>query len=200
MRSRTRIFFCCCGIAALFAGGTLRAAEPPAAAPSAPAAPTAPAAKAGAHDFDFFVGDWKIHNRRLKNRNPGAPREWEEFEATDKARSILKGIGNMDQYFATLHGHDLEGVTLRLFNPATGEWSLYWVSSLDGVLQSPLVGHFTNGRGEFFADDVADGKPIKVRFVWSDITRDRAHWEQAISTDGGKTWDSNWIMEMTRVK
>ena len=159
----------------------------------------APEAKPGARDFDFFLGEWKTHNRRLKERLKGS-NEWEEFEATDSVKPILGGLGNFDEFKTVFRGQPLEGVTLRLFDPATGEWSLYWADSREGVLQKPLVGRFTGGKGEFFADDEHEGTKIKVRFLWSHQGNDSAHWEQAFSTDGGKSWETNWTMDMTRVK
>jgi hypothetical protein len=205
MRLGTGALGCACMITTMMVlpGGRLQAAPPsaPATAPAstAPTAPTAPEARKGARDFDFFLGEWKTHNRRLKERLKGS-HEWEEFEATDSVIPILDGLGDFDQYKAIFHGKKLEGMTLRLFNPATGEWSLYWASSRTGVLESPMVGHFTGGRGEFYADDELDGKKIRVRFLWTDITANSAHWEQAFSADGEKTWETNWIMDMTRAK
>jgi hypothetical protein len=101
-------------------------------------------------------------------------------------RPILDGQGNVDQYKATIGNTYLEGVTLRLFHPKTRQWSLYWVDNLTMELQTPLVGSFKNGRGEFFADDVYEGKKIKTRFIWSDITPNSARWEQAYSTTAAK--------------
>ncbi len=206
MRFGNRALGCACTITAVMLslpGGRLQAAPASspatAAAPSAPAPASAPEAKKGAHDFDFFLGEWKTHNRRLKERLKGS-KDWEEFEATDSVIPILDGLGDFDQYKATFHGKKLEGMTLRLFNPATGEWSLYWASNLQSVLDKPMVGHFSGGKGEFYADDELDGKPIKVRFLWTDMTQNSAHWEQAFSADGGKTWETNWIMDMTRVR
>ena len=153
----------------------------------------------GVRDFDFLFGSWKIRNRRLRERLKGCD-EWDEFEADQTARPILGGMGNVDEFQTTLQGRDLKGVTLRTFNPATREWSLYWVDNWQGILQPAPVGRFIDGRGEFYADDTFEGRPIKVRFLWSGITRDAAHWEQAFSEDEGKTWETNWTMAFTRVE
>jgi hypothetical protein len=207
MRPGKKTFGCACATMAILLSlpaGQIQAAPPavPAAA-SAPApstpVPSSPEAKKGAHDFDFFLGEWKVHNRRLKERLKGST-EWEEFEATDSVIPILDGLGDFDQYRAVFHGKKLEGMTLRLFDPAKGEWSLYWASNQQSVLDKPMVGHFTGGRGEFYADDELAGKPIQVRFLWTDMTQNSAHWEQAFSVDSGKTWETNWTMDMTRVK
>jgi hypothetical protein len=205
MRLGNRALGCACVLTSVMMAlpGGLQAAPP--SSPPAPEtklaspAPSAPEAKKGARDFDFFLGQWKTHNRRLKERLKGS-HEWEEFEATDSVIPILDGLGDFDQFRATFHGKKLEGMTLRLFDPATGEWSLYWADSRQGVLQTPMVGHFTNGTGEFFDEEEFEGKKIKVRFLWNGITQNSAHWEQAFSTDGGATWETNWTMDMTRVK
>jgi hypothetical protein len=151
----------------------------------------------GARDFDFLHGKWKVQNRMLKDRLKGS-REWWEFPATLEVRPILTNQGNVDQFKATIGNTYLEGVTLRLFHPKTKQWSLHWVDNLTMELQTPLVGGFKNGRGEFFADDVWQGQKVRARFIWSEIKRASARWEQAYSTDGGKTWEVNWVMTFTR--
>jgi thiol-disulfide isomerase/thioredoxin len=153
----------------------------------------------GARDFDFLHGSWKVQNRMLKERLRGS-NEWREFEATLTVRPILNGLGNVDEFKTNIGGTYLEGVTMRIFNAKTKLWSLYWVDNLTMELQVPLVGSFKHGRGEFFADDTHQGTKVKVRFLWSDITKDSARWEQAYSTDGGKTWEVNWVMTFTRSK
>jgi hypothetical protein len=149
-----------------------------------------------AHDFDFYVGTWKIHNRRLRKALAGSE-EWYEFEATSNARPVLGGIGNFDEFEAPSEG--ISGLTLRLFDPERDEWLLYWASSRGGPMGAPQIGRFDGDRGEFYADDVYEGQPIRVVYVWSEITENTARWEQAFSVDGGQTWETNWIMESTRV-
>lgn len=98
------------------------------------------------------------------------------------------------------------GLTLRLYHPATEQWSLYWASKRTGTLFPPVTGRFTGrtagpsaGRvGEFYGDDVHNGTPIRARFIWSGITAEAAHWEQAFSADDGRTWVTNWHMDLTR--
>jgi hypothetical protein len=148
------------------------------------------------HDFDFYVGTWKIHNRRLRKALAGSD-DWYEFEATSKARSVLGGVGNFDEFEAPSEG--ISGLTLRLFDPERDEWLLYWSSSRGGPMGAPQVGRIDGDRGEFSADDVYDGRPIRVVYVWSEITEKSARWEQAFSVDGGETWETNWIMESTRI-
>ncbi len=154
----------------------------------------------GRNDFDFYVGTWQVHNRRLRERLKGSD-SWEEFEGVSVAQQILGGVGNIDEitlYRESGIGH---GFTLRLFDPKTSHWYLYWTSSAtSGRLDVPMIGRFENGRGEFHAQEFFEGKLIFSRYVWSNITEKTCRWEQAFSTDGGKTWETNWIMESTRTE
>lgn len=147
-------------------------------------------------DFDFFIGSWKIHNRYLQGRLRGST-EWIEFDAGLEVQHVLGGLGNVDRFAATRDGKAIEGMTLRLFNPATGEWSLYWADTVRaGILQPPMIGKFNGDAGEFFGDEEVDGRKVLCRFRW---TRGAAPtWEQAFSNDEGKTWETNWIMTFTR--
>lgn len=147
------------------------------------------------HDFDFLIGSWTVANRRLKRRFVGSS-DWDQFPARLTVRYILGGIGNTDEIAFPTQGWT--GATLRLFNPVTKQWSLYWADSRRGVLFPPVVGSFDGERGVFYGDDVDDGKPIRVRYLWSGITSRSARWEQAFSLDTEKTWETNWIMEITR--
>ncbi|HEY3740153.1 MAG TPA: NIPSNAP family protein [Bryobacteraceae bacterium] len=150
------------------------------------------------NDFDPIFGEWRIHNRRLKARF-AACTEWDEFTSTSKARPILGGIGNIDEIQFSTKGYT--GGTLRLFNSKTGEWSIHWMTDRTGTLDPPVIGRFDNaGRGEFYGDDVDDGKPVRVRFIWSDMTGESAHWEQAFSLDQGHSWETNWTMDLTRIR
>ncbi|MGZ5220960.1 MAG: hypothetical protein ACXWC7_12810, partial [Chitinophagaceae bacterium] len=108
-----------------------------------------PSATSSANDFDFFAGHWNIHNRRLKTRLNGCT-DWIEFEASQEMRTILNGIGNIDNFKTTIDGSPFEGMTLRLFNPITKLWSIYWADSNKGVLDPPVVGSFENNIGLFY--------------------------------------------------
>ncbi len=179
---------------------TLQAGPPPSPSPEPTRADhSAGDAADGRHDFDFLMGGWRIHNRRLARRLEGCV-EWQEFEATQEARPVLGGLGNVDRFTATFpDGRPIEGMTLRIFNPTTQLWSLYWVDDRGCELQPPLVGRFEAGRGEFSGDDTFKGKPIRVLFRWTVLGPNAARWEQAFSPDGGKSWETNWEMTMTRV-
>ncbi len=152
----------------------------------------------GRADFDFYVGTWKVHNRRLRERLKGST-DWEEFEGISVARKVLGGLGNVDEASFDRASGRLEGMTVRLFDPASQEWSLHWASSTQTVLDTPMVGRFKNGRGEFFAYETFEGQHIFSRFIWSEITATTCRWEQAFSADGGATWETNWIMESVRI-
>jgi hypothetical protein len=153
------------------------------------------------NDFDFYTGIWDITNRRRSDFLEETSfveqaSEWEEFPAVSRASRHFEGGANFDEIEFPTKGFG--GLTLRLYDPEREEWSLYWVNSRTGKLTSPVVGRFVDGRGEFYGDDTVAGRDVRVRFIWSDITATSAHWEQAFSVDGGKTWLTNWIMESTR--
>lgn len=153
----------------------------------------------GRTDFDFIIGRWKVHNRSLRERLKGS-NDWDEFEGTSVARKILGGIGNIDEITFDRETGPIEGMALRLFDPKSQEWSIYWSSSVTGVLDTPMIGKFENGRGEFFAQEVHGNQHVYSRFIWSEITENSCRWEQAFSPDGGKTWETNWVMEFTRLE
>lgn len=151
------------------------------------------------NDFDLLAGKWKMYHKRLKTRLSNN-NEWLDMESDDiNYGTILNGIGNTDIYFADFDGKPFEGFTLRLFNPETRLWSLYWVPSDTGILDPPVVGSFDNDIGHFFCKDTYNGKPVIVMFRWD--MRDRNHpvWSQAFSPDKGKTWEWNWINVSYRI-
>lgn len=153
----------------------------------------------GAHDFDFCFGRWRVHNERLRERLAGS-NDWECFEALQECRPILGGLGNIDEFVSDEFGPArFFGLTLRLFDRATRQWRIWWASNRGGRLEPPVAGRFAGGVGHFEGDDVHGGRPVRVRFVWSDIGPDRARWEQAFSADGGRSWETNWRMHMTRL-
>ena len=157
----------------------------------------APSKTSSQNDFDFWVGKWRIHNKKLKRRLDDC-KEWVEFEATGETFKILHGFGNFDQYHATFDGAPFEGMTLRLFNPKTRLWSIYWADSKVVVLDVPVTGSFDGGIGKFYTRDVWEGQPIIMQFQWDKTDSDRPAWSQAFSTDNGKTWEWNWYMTFSR--
>jgi hypothetical protein len=147
------------------------------------------------NDFDFFNGTWDVANKwRTSFLDPAS--DWEEFPGLTHARRVFDGAASFDEVVFPTKG--FSGLTLRLYNPKTADWSLYWASKRTGTLFPPVVGRFDGDRGEFYGDDTHDGKDVRARFIWSDVTPGSAHWEQAFSLDGGQTWLTNWIMDLTR--
>jgi hypothetical protein len=155
----------------------------------------------GLHDFDFLVGRWQVHHRRLKERLANS-QEWIEFEGTSEMRQLMGGYGNVDDNVVELPGGAYRAVGLRSFEPKSGKWSIWWLDgrTLLGALDPPVRGSFRDGIGTFLADDTFNGMPIRVRFTWSKITPTSCHWEQAFSTDGGNSWETNWAMDFKRVR
>ncbi len=151
------------------------------------------------HDFDFFAGRWKLHNKKLKSKLNNCT-EWVEFESTQEMYKVLNGIGNIDNFLATFDEQPFEGMTVRLFNPKTNLWSIYWADSDNGKLDPPVLGSFENNIGHFFTKDIFDEKNILVVFRWDATDRDNPVWSQAFSADNGKTWEWNWFMFMSKIK
>jgi len=149
----------------------------------------------GARDFDFFHGRWRIDHRRLKERLAGCE-EWEEFSTRLECRPILGGAGNLDEGEFPDRGY--HAMSLRLYNPDENTWTIYWITSLSRSIDPGVTGRFTDGIGLFLGHDTHEGVPVLVRYTWSDITPAAARWAQAFSTDDGRTWETNWIMDLTR--
>jgi hypothetical protein len=152
----------------------------------------------GFADFDFLIGEWTITNEFLGERLNGCT-EWETFAATTRMEKVMPipggGFGgNLEQMQVPSRG--FTGMTLRLYNPDTKLWSIYWSDTKSYRLFPPTIGRFDNGVGEFFGDDVEGGKPVRVRFNWTGGASPR--WEQSFSTDGGKSWEKNWVMRFER--
>lgn len=148
----------------------------------------------GPHDFDYFAGGWTTHQRRLKARGVGST-EWEEFPATLCMSLYLDGIATVDELVFPTKGW--AGLTLRTFDLEKRQWSVYWVSSNSGRVETPVVGGFDGGRGEFYGEDRDGGRPVKVRYSWVKLDRDHARWEQAFSYDD-RTWETNWTADFLR--
>jgi hypothetical protein len=171
--------------------------------PSAPSATTGaavlPASHDGSHDFDWIFGTWKATLRRLVKPLTGST-TWVDFEGKQISKTIWGGKANLDEFIvdSPKAGVQIEGVALRLYDPASQQWRIYWANSKRGIVDPPVVGRFSNGRGEFFGMDELDGRAILVRYVWSNITPNSAHFEQSFSPDGGKSWEVNWISDVTR--
>jgi hypothetical protein len=157
-----------------------------------------PAKHDGQHDFDFELGTWKIHLKRLDHPLTGS-NTWTEFDGTTYTQKVWDGRANIEQFETNSSARHIEGMTLRLYSPDSHQWSIYWATSTNGILTIPTIGEFRNGVGEFYDQEPINGRTILVRFIWSRITLTSAHFEQSFSDDGGKTWEVNWITDQTRV-
>jgi hypothetical protein len=157
------------------------------------------AARDGRHDFDFEIGTWKTRLSRLLKPLTGST-TWAEYEGTTVVRKVWDGRANLVELNVEGPAGRIEGLSLRLYNPQSRQWSLHFSNSRLGTMSPPTIGGFKEGRGEFFAQETLDGRAIFVRFVISGITPTSCRFEQAFSDDGGKTWEVNWIATDTRVK
>jgi len=158
-----------------------------------------PSSTSSKQDFDFFEGKWKLQNKKLKDRLCNC-NEWLEFESTQEMYRVLNGIGNIDNFLATFDGVPFEGMTVRLFNPATKLWSIYWADSNLGVLDRPVLGSFENNVGHFFTKDIYKGKNVITVFRWDARDKNNPVWSQAMSADNGISWEWNWYMYMSRME
>jgi hypothetical protein len=163
---------------------------------------TVPAAELdGRHDFDFLFGEWRVANRKLEDPLADTPTGWLEFEATSEARPILGGLGNVDTFSApAFPGRGrFHGCAIRLFDPGTRLWRIWWASSVGaGELDMPVVGRFDDGAGRFECDDTLAGRSVRVRFDWTLADPASPRWEQSFSFDDGARFVPNWIMQFTR--
>src|SRR5215212_10236252 len=153
----------------------------------------------GQHDFDFEIGNWKTHLRRLSRPLTGST-TWVEYEGTTVVRKVWNGRANLVELQVDGPAGHFEGLSLRLYNPQSRQWSLNFANINDGTLSTPTIGEFKGGRGEFYDQETYNGRAILVRFVITKLTQDSCRFEQAFSSDGGKTWEVNWIAVDTRVK
>src|SRR5215475_692389 len=134
----------------------------------------------GQHDFDFHIGTWKTHLRRRLHPLTGST-TWVEYEGTTVVRKIWMGKANLVELVADGPSGHFEGLSLRLYNPQSHQWSLNFASSSSGALSTPTIGQFKDGRGEFYDQETLDGRAILVRFVISEITPQSCRFEQAFS-------------------
>ncbi|HLZ75568.1 hypothetical protein [Phenylobacterium sp.] len=182
-------------VAAVFWNPGLSAAQPP--------APAAAALHDGGHDFDFLIGDWKAHVRRLPDRLVGS-NKWVEYDGISNHHKLLDSNANFEEFeVRNAAGDHLKGQTLRLYNAETRQWSIWLLDVNAGTLSGPpQIGDFTSTpdrkRGEFYAADLWKGRQVAIRYQWFNLTPKSARMEQAFSADGGRTWEVNWICELTR--
>ena len=151
-------------------------------------------------NFDFLVGSWNVVNRRIKERLCGSD-EWIEFHATMETKEILNGLGTMDEMKSSYFGDGFVGLSIRIFDPKSGEWTIYWADteSPERKLTEQVVGTFANGVGEFHGTELFDGKQMKLRFRWKKDSPETAYWEQAYYDDERGAWEANWTMLFSKV-
>jgi hypothetical protein len=171
----------------------------PAAAADEPAQPSKALARDGQHDFDFNIGVWKTHIKRVLDPLSGSAKSV-ELNGTVTVRKVWDGRAQLEEIETEGPNGHWEGLTLFLYNPLAHQWSQSFVNSKVGVLTPPLIGAFKDGRGELFAADTVNDRSILVRGVWSDITPNSHHFEESYSDDGGKTWAPAFIANLTREK
>jgi len=166
---------------------------------SSTAARADPPVRDGRHDFDARFGDWKVKHKKLAKRLVGS-QTWVEFTGTYSLRPLLGGLGNVGDNLFDVPGAAYRGVSLRAYDPRTGQWAVWWLDGRNplGEIDPPMIGRFDGGDGAFYADQMIDGRKVRVRAVWSRVTATSTHWEQAFSVDGGKTWEVNWISDFQR--
>jgi hypothetical protein len=182
-RMRTGVLWCCLALALQAQALTAQS----------------PATRDGQRDFDFEIGAWKTHLRRLVRPLAGST-EWVEYEGTSVVRKVWEGDANLLELDVSGPAGRIRALSLRLYNPESRQWSLNFASRATGVLSTPSVGEFRGGRGEFFSQETLNGRAILVRFLITPITADSYRFEQAFSDDGGRTWEVNWIATDTRLK
>lgn len=151
----------------------------------------------GQRDFDFNFGTWKTHVSRLVHPLSGST-TWTEYDGVSVVRKVWDGKASLFELEVQGPAGHIEGVGLRLYNPTSHQWNLNWTNSSTGMLTSAMMGEFKDGRGDFYGQDTFNERSILVRNGFSEITPNSCHFEQAFSTDGGKTWETNWIMTLTR--
>ena len=158
--------------------------------------PRPPDERDGSHDFDGLLGHWKFQLKRRLKPLTGS-NAWVDLEGTGYCRKFWDG-GILETAVFDGGGQHIEGAVVRVYNPASHQWRLYWVNRKVGVMDPPQVGEFKDGHGEFIAQDTIDGKTILVKFDWTNLNTPKPHFEQSYSADGGKTWEVNWITDQTK--
>lgn len=152
----------------------------------------------GRHAFAFQTGTWRVQHRKRKQRLAGSD-EWVNFMGRCSAWELLDGAANVEDQFLDDPDGAYRAAGFRRIDPATGLWSIWWFDGRSSVVEPPLTGSFADGLGTFLAEDQLNGRPITVRYLWSDVDGDAPRWEQSFSPDRGATWETNWIMQFERL-
>jgi hypothetical protein len=149
-------------------------------------------------EFDFQIGRWNVAHRRLKARLADC-RDWEDFAGTCEMRPVLGGHGNVEDHQLHISTGSYRALAVRSFDAATERWAIWWLDDrAPHTLDAPVIGRFEDGVGAFYADEMLDGAPVRMRFLWLRTDTATPHWEQALSADGGASWETNWTMDFAR--
>ena len=156
------------------------------------------AQRCGSHDFDFEFGGWRVSHRRLVERLAGCD-SWQTFGGTAAVRPVLGGMGKIEDNVQDFPGGSIRAVALRSYDPASRTWAIWWLASgTPHRIDLPVIGRFDQGLGAVYADDMRRRAAIRVRFLWLRTATAQPRWEQAMSADGGQSWETNWTMEFDR--
>ncbi len=152
-------------------------------------------------NFSFLIGKWSVLNRRLKERLRNCD-EWIEFQAEMETKSILNGLGLIDEMKSSYFGEEFIGFSIRMLNPESNTWTIYWADTANAAngLKEQVVGEFKNGIGEFFGTEIFEDSVVKLRFIWSKPSVDTAKWEQAYYDEINNEWETNWTMLFTSLE
>lgn len=149
-------------------------------------------------DFDFEIGKWNVRHRRLKERLVGCL-DWEEFTGQSETCAVLGGNGNIEDNILDFPGGTYRAIAIRSYDTGSQNWAIWWLSATaPHQLDVPVIGRFEASVGSFFAKEIVNGIPVTVRFLWLNTDTSAPRWEQAMSKDGGSTWETNWTMDFER--
>jgi hypothetical protein len=157
-----------------------------------------PAVHDGQHDFDFNIGVWHTHIKRILDPFASSS-ESVELNGTVTVRKVWNGKAELEEIEADGPKGHWEGLTLFLYNPSAHQWSQSFANSRVGILSSN-VGEFKDGRVVLIGQDTVNDKTILVKAMWADIKPDSHQYEESYSNDGGATWVRSFIANLTRLK
>jgi hypothetical protein len=149
-------------------------------------------------DWDWLAGNWDVYHERLRDRLVGST-TWDKFAGKSAFWHTLGGLGNVDDDLLHLPTGTYRAISARAFDPQTNQWAIWWLDGRTaGRLDPPVRGRFSGDEGEFLGHDTYKGTPVIVRFRWHETHSKRPWWDQAFSTDNGKSWEINWRNYFTR--
>jgi hypothetical protein len=184
---------------ALLMSAVLAFSQSSAAGPDNPATSTSAAPHEGQHDFDWEIGTWDTQLKRLREPLSGKT-DWVEYAGTSVVRPVMGGRANLVELDVDGSAGRIAGVSLRLYQPASGQWTLHFANLANGLMTDPMYGTVKDGKGTFYGQDTVNGRAVLVRFLIVPISAGQWRFEQAYSGDGGQRWETNWIAIDTRRK